>query len=654
MTTITPSVVSPMNLRSSGRNTLVNALQKRRHILVRDRPFIEEQNISIFNNKYFSNSVNTSRRNKRLRNSITTNLSFINSSSITNNSIFEPSREYLQMDESVHQTYNMSAGSAMLMAQSDPPTSTPSITKESRSYVNINRRSNRNQISNTTIGLTTIKTTRLYYDVRQKHNRGKMRFMPQKSSYDSELIQFAIYGQKRPSTPKSQLPSVQNKKISRKRGSPHKDAKDNDNDVQIHNDKLEILDVSLPPRISSTEKTKMIQAKLSQVTKNVAYNNLVRRQPVYSENMKGHPSLQIIRATTLKPQIITMSTNTGLNPVNNDIEGSVEPKELYLRSVNANESDFTTDNNVTTVSNQESETLSQRVPGLIISIPDDATPEERESQLVHFTSTELYNTKRSSPTSLEIKPEIVTTISVIEEVTTRSTSRTTTATTETERSTLPPLKLSSTSSYRTTNYMSTKSTPRYSFVTTELVPSQTYNRIHLSYSDNPTNNDVKIEIDKINVVTYVMIALALIPVAAIILYAIRIILSNHDNKNNPDMLDKKPISPVVKLESDKGSNFSDESMLRDDSFSLNRNHLRFKSLLGEGNFGQVWKAEIDDVKGHLQGTMRIVAVKTERKDNGQGGLKAEAQIMKKLGLSHQNVVKFLGACIEQGKILKIY
>jgi serine/threonine protein kinase len=42
-------------------------------------------------------------------------------------------------------------------------------------------------------------------------------------------------------------------------------------------------------------------------------------------------------------------------------------------------------------------------------------------------------------------------------------------------------------------------------------------------------------------------------------------------------------------------------------------------------------------------------VKTERVDNGQGGLKAEAEIMKKLG-SHPNVVTLLGACTEQGNV----
>lgn len=57
-------------------------------------------------------------------------------------------------------------------------------------------------------------------------------------------------------------------------------------------------------------------------------------------------------------------------------------------------------------------------------------------------------------------------------------------------------------------------------------------------------------------------------------------------------------------------------------------------------------AEADNLIGHM-GATRIVAVKTERVDNGQGGLKAECEIMRKLGV-HSNVVTLLGACVEQG------
>lgn len=124
---------------------------------------------------------------------------------------------------------------------------------------------------------------------------------------------------------------------------------------------------------------------------------------------------------------------------------------------------------------------------------------------------------------------------------------------------------------------------------------------------------------------------------------------------------QKKISPVVKFDAPKQqqqqvqqqqqqqqqaqSIYSEGSIMTEESF--NRNLLKFKSLLGEGNFGQVWKAEADDLLGHM-GTTRIVAVKTERCGMVNGGLQDEAAIMRKLG-SHANVVTLLGACTVKGE-----
>lgn len=715
----------------------MNVLQARRSVLNRDRWISNGKSnatTSADDHSLLLDSQNKPRRNLGLtiRDSLTVKVSDRNSSSITNNSIVEPVEEYLQMVESIHQAYNISPELKPSLIPEISTLATTSITKEPRNYVNINRTKTRSKPSSTTkIEFTTIKATRLYYDARQKHNRGKARFMPQKSSYDSEIIQFAIYGQKSEVTPKSQISTAQSRKISRKRGTVANAAGNSDaNENKIGDDKLEILDVSVPPRASSTEKARMWQTRLNQVTRNVvAYNNLVRRHPVYSEAMKADSTLTIIHPTTLRPRIISSNTNTGLNPVNNYIEGTAEPKEVFLRSANATQFETTTERSVideistiaeTTVENFESGIVPQKVPGLIINIPDDATPEGSISHdatshsNAHVNPVIFYTTTPSS-SSVRTTPEIVTTINVIEEVegerakvlnvtrgggrslnnepnttdasttvytrittttsaststtrsassevvsttsksvinkatvvnnpvTPRSTSITTTATTSTTIA--PPTSLSSSStniSQRTPSNVLPDSSPTQR-------PSQTFNRVHTAVTRNPTNNDVTIEIDKMNLATYVMIALAMVPVVAIILYAIRIIIANHDNKNNLDMIDGQPISPVVKLDSDTSSNSTDESVLGHESMMFNRNNLRFKSLLGEGNFGQVWKAEVDDDRGHLQGTTRVVAVKTERRDNGQGGLKVEADIMRKLGSSHQNVVKLLGACTEQGK-----
>lgn len=163
------------------------------------------------------------------------------------------------------------------------------------------------------------------------------------------------------------------------------------------------------------------------------------------------------------------------------------------------------------------------------------------------------------------------------------------------------------------------------------------------------NNDVTIEMHRMNMATYVLAALGMFPVLLILLYIAKTIIFRRDDKSNCDLEryiisdSQKQISPVVKLDRSDHQIYSDESIMTEHNF--NRNYLKFKNLLGEGNFGQVWKAEADDLAGHL-GTTRIVAVKTERCVNG--GLRDEAAIMRKLG-SHSNVVTLLGACVEKGK-----
>ncbi|XP_026825958.1 mucin-5AC isoform X2 [Ooceraea biroi] len=83
-------------------------------------------------------------------------------------------------------------------------------------------------------------------------------------------------------------------------------------------------------------------------------------------------------------------------------------------------------------------------------------------------------------------------------------------------------------------------------------------------------------------------------------------------------------------------------------WEFSRDKLRLQTVLGQGNFGQVWKAEADDLTGH-QGTTRLVAVKTVKEgasDREKEDLDRELEIMKQLG-SHPNVVTLLGCCTEE-------
>uniref|UniRef100_A0A1A9W4R9 Protein kinase domain-containing protein n=1 Tax=Glossina brevipalpis TaxID=37001 RepID=A0A1A9W4R9_9MUSC len=203
------------------------------------------------------------------------------------------------------------------------------------------------------------------------------------------------------------------------------------------------------------------------------------------------------------------------------------------------------------------------------------------------------------------------------------------------------------------------------------------------------DQEISAEMQRMNIVTMVLAGIGIIPLIAIILYLVRNYIMKRPLKDDEDfdvcITDQQPISPVKKLDSkyhindDKNDDEVDHRKLpqrqhsqvhklpsrdikihnpntvhqrhyNDDKSSItsdqefDRSNIRLKSLLGEGNFGQVWKAEADDLSGHF-GATRIVAVKTIRACSTQVSLKDEANIMRKLG-SHPNVVTLLGACVE--------
>lgn len=89
-------------------------------------------------------------------------------------------------------------------------------------------------------------------------------------------------------------------------------------------------------------------------------------------------------------------------------------------------------------------------------------------------------------------------------------------------------------------------------------------------------------------------------------------------------------------------------------WEFSRDKLRLQTLLGQGNFGQVWKAEADDISGH-EGLTRLVAVKTVKESANvreREDLLRELGIMQELG-SHPNVVTLLGCCTEKEPIYLI-
>lgn len=160
--------------------------------------------------------------------------------------------------------------------------------------------------------------------------------------------------------------------------------------------------------------------------------------------------------------------------------------------------------------------------------------------------------------------------------------------------------------------------------------------------------NVSIEMDRMNIATYVLAGLGMFPIIIIVLYAIKSLAKRRETKAGNELdrpiSEVPPISQVVRIEQANGKS-SSNGLGKQCHF--NRHDLLFKSLLGEGNFGQVWKAEVDHYDGYL-GSTKIVAVKTERNCTSGGGLIEEAVIMKKLGV-HPNVITLIGACVEKGQ-----
>ncbi|XP_046808438.1 mucin-5AC [Lucilia cuprina] len=247
--------------------------------------------------------------------------------------------------------------------------------------------------------------------------------------------------------------------------------------------------------------------------------------------------------------------------------------------------------------------------------------------------------------------------------------------------------------FHTTTPLPTASLQKGPLLNNEMTPSSTTLQPVITGEISSTvvtdDQEISLEMQRMNVVTMVLAGIGIVPLLAIILYLLRNYLLKRPIKDDEDfdvcITDQQPISPVKKIDSKYQEEDEDEvdhhkklpqrqhslhsklvsaPMARDNNHNVTlsqqqryddkssvssdqefeRTNIRLKSLLGEGNFGQVWKAEADDLSGHF-GATRIVAVKTIKACSTQLSLKDEAHIMRKLG-SHQNVVTLLGACVD--------
>ncbi|XP_037978404.2 dual specificity protein kinase splB isoform X2 [Plutella xylostella] len=174
--------------------------------------------------------------------------------------------------------------------------------------------------------------------------------------------------------------------------------------------------------------------------------------------------------------------------------------------------------------------------------------------------------------------------------------------------------------------------------------------------DESSREEVVIEAEKTYTASYVLAGIGFLPVAAIIAFVLRSILNKKTKEldtdydgyfEDSDIKKENPIIPVARPPMPPPSK-------PDQKWEFPRNKLRLQTLLGQGNFGQVWKAEADDLTGH-DGLTRLVAVKSIKETASQKEkqeLLHEIYVMQKIG-THPNVVTLLACCTEQEPYLLI-
>lgn len=97
------------------------------------------------------------------------------------------------------------------------------------------------------------------------------------------------------------------------------------------------------------------------------------------------------------------------------------------------------------------------------------------------------------------------------------------------------------------------------------------------------------------------------------------------------------------------------------SIEYPRKSLTLETVVGEGNFGQVWKARLSTSTGQLTpSAYPVVAVKTNKlvankqpsaQDDDMSDLLQELDVMLQLSRQHVNVINLLGCCTETGELV---
>ncbi|KAL1131377.1 hypothetical protein AAG570_010994 [Ranatra chinensis] len=297
------------------------------------------------------------------------------------------------------------------------------------------------------------------------------------------------------------------------------------------------------------------------------------------------------------------------------------------------------------------------------------------------------STTTSMPTSTSVPTSTTTSMptSTTTSATTSSTTSPTTSKTTTTTTTTTPLPITSIPTSETTLSPEHSNLPalitevnlsteisaeeEHEMVTPE-VNATTHQNPSITWVYNQRNVSVTKTLDSVGVVyrdtlgaaTYVLAVLGLVPLILGIFVLVRQLVQKSKKKvldeseysseyNRSPLPTKLPRLPShISWELEKPPVFPSSCK----RWEFPREKLRLQTVLGQGNFGQVWKAEADDISGH-EGLTRLVAVKTVKEGASQRekeDLLRELGIMQDLG-AHPNVVTLLGCCTEKEPYLLI-
>ncbi|XP_065346401.1 tyrosine kinase receptor Cad96Ca-like [Cloeon dipterum] len=392
---------------------------------------------------------------------------------------------------------------------------------------------------------------------------------------------------------------------------------------------------------------------LLQPQRNGTLQNSVVRRPLLRPPSPPPPLEPKINTTNDEEDVIRKMLTTFL-PSNNNYTTST--RVMTLESIS---NGTIIQNNNATVAATEFPLVETLAPNRNKSIP--AIPAATES-------TKIVKNQTSSPVNVILTTTRTSTPPPQTSTTTPKTTTTTRrppTTTTTTRSTTTPAATTTTTKATTTT--TTRRPPKTDLPTIRpLVNATTIRPPILGSTFNTVDQGNQTE-SSASLVTYVLFSLGVVTLIGAVSYAAR-----HLAKRRRRMLDESDSScsedssmagMTLSRPSPKGGEGGILSRIQQvwptekgplaaapaqhPEWHFPRHKLRLQTVLGQGNFGQVWKAEAEDICG-ITGT-RLVAVKSTKAGAGErekSDLLRELAIMQQLG-AHPNVVTLLGCCTEQ-------